>query len=162
MESPQKKVKLDLRTEPTCKPCLPEMKKPFEDTFFMQFIFDQLRNYSRDPRHHQYSDIAKRFWILVKYYAGKQFFVRMAGARNQHQPCNWFNHLHYNLIIPELATVKNWFPKGSRGIIPYFKETLEDIVSKSSCKNACISVDGMKVLKHIDTLNSEFVGVVFP
>ncbi|KAF0976509.1 hypothetical protein FDP41_004408 [Naegleria fowleri] len=88
MESPQKKVKLDLRTEPTCKPCLPEMKKPFEDTFFMQFIFDQLRNYNRDPRHHQYSDIAKRFWILVKYYAGKQFFVRMAGARNQHQPCN--------------------------------------------------------------------------
>lgn len=79
IETPTKKVKLDRRTEPTYNPQLPETK-PFEDTFFMQFIFDQLQNYSRDPRHHQYSDVAKRFWILVKYFAGKQFFIRMAGA----------------------------------------------------------------------------------
>ena len=82
----------------------------------------------------------------------------MGGARNQYVPCNWHNHLHYNLIIPSLSNVKQWTPKGFIGFVPNLKSMLTSQLSQSQCKEVCISVDGMKVLKHFDIMSDQIVG----
>ena len=159
IETCSKKVDLDKRIEPTCNPPKLPIFKPFTQTFFMKFLMNQLRNYSRHPRLHTYSEEEKRFWLVGYYFCGKQLFTTLPGNKNQQQPCNWFNHINYNLIIPDLSTVKSWIPRSTRGYAPKLLELVEIFIKGDGvCKDVCISVDGMKVLKHFDVLGDQIVG----
>ncbi|KAG2372689.1 hypothetical protein C9374_013644 [Naegleria lovaniensis] len=131
---------------------------PFLETFFGSFIFNQLQNYAKNPFHHKYSEVERRYWVVMKYYCGKQFFIRMGGERNQNIERNNFNHLKYNLIIPSWNTVKQWTPAGCYGMIPDITLTLKNMLLPDSCKDTCISFDGMKVFKHFDVLGDQIVG----
>ncbi|KAF0982925.1 hypothetical protein FDP41_010904 [Naegleria fowleri] len=67
-EQSTKKPKCDHFVPPQyARPNLPSYK-PFQETFFMKFILNQLRNYNRDPHHHEYSEEKKRFWLVTKYF----------------------------------------------------------------------------------------------
>jgi hypothetical protein len=85
--------------------------KPFQETFFMKFISNQLQNFSRSPTHHIFDNVLKRFWVCSRFFSGKQFFERMGGNKNKKVPVNWKNHLQYNIIMPSLSSMQKWMPR---------------------------------------------------
>lgn len=144
------KKQLDLHTPPeSVNPLASKTYVKFEDTFFVKFLENQLENYSRHPNHHKYDEVMKRYWLLGRYFSGKQFFKQLSGKKNQNIPCNWRTNLQYNIIIPSNNTMKNWTPKGSIGFCEYSKFVFESLLP-DSCKKVCITVDGMKVLKKLE------------
>ena len=129
----------------------------FPNTFLMKHVKGQLDNFSRGANHHVYDEVDKRYWFTGRFFSGKQFFERMGGKRNTDKPCNWRNNLQYNIIMPSLSTLKNWSPKGCIGFCPYFKYIFNSL-TPTSCKNVCITIDGMKVLKKIENMSGIIVG----